>query len=251
MARISSAIAAPALQTLRRNARSLGILLVLGSGSGCGIPEIPKQLKQTHEDMGQMREAIHLQILDSAFKDLLEAQSPILMFPSAKIFAQEATPDELIEMLEALIADGKQDVDAHDINMAGALATMASEAKWEMIEVLQIKNQNSKINTAYEAGALRWLFTKDYLLASVVDQATLNCAMLAEAAGYFQNMKWILETKNSENFSLSIPSLKIKIQVNPKENGEAASKSLRAFQEKLPKKDLDDKYVQQLLAVFK
>lgn len=196
-----------------------------------------------------MKQGIHFQILESALKDMYDVTDgmPTRMFAPAKIFADEATLEEITSFEEVFIDDAKSSASLQSALIAGSICSMMSQEKASAIAVWQISNQNSKINTAYQMGALRWSFIKDYLLGSLIEEEELNRAMLSEALDYYRNIKWISDAAFTTKLQFSVPSLKIALKVDPNETQTMGAKARRSFEEKLSKDDLSRDDVKSML----
>lgn len=214
------------------------LALVLGMGllGGCGLPEaihsvrkMPDQLDATNDKMNNMggslektSGAIHMQVLGTALQELDKKENwkalspvPFGLLPAGKAFAEEATPEELMDFFRSRLSDLKEaklalfvdpltgehtpyvvgtpeynEIRVEKVAKYMALVTIAGfvqEAKVIAIVTSQIigddsPKSKSRKSTALNFLALRHQFIQDILLhASLMDKGLTNVGQVEEA----------------------------------------------------------------------
>jgi hypothetical protein len=105
-----------------RNSSAFFLVFALPLVSGCnsifGMPDqmadMQQQMNTLNQKIGTVEQASHDQVLDGAIKDMFDANNtlslsaPAAMMPAAKIYADTATDDELIQYAFVLMSDINQ-----------------------------------------------------------------------------------------------------------------------------------------------
>lgn len=243
--------------------KSLLIALLVCSGLlvGCGIAkdaeDTLKEVKKTNDQMQTTNDkitqtntaiektnrAVHLQTLSVAKEHLLSeenTQNPLVptgLTPDAKIFAMEATTEELIQTFHTLLTDAmKGDNKVLEyiglrpharlvrFMAASAIAALTPKDKYNKLYEEQITNEGKYYDTMKAFILCRYSFTRQYLLEPVFDATliattkdkegksipaprTPNLELLRDAVEQLNTLKGIAALPFARDLSVTVPQV--------------------------------------------
>jgi len=198
--------------------------LVLALLSGCGITEMAREARENLRKTGT---AVHLQVLTVALQQMLAPANtenltpPVRMFPYGKTFSQEANPMEITEVCHSFLVDVKHGgqtekaspteedlrLKGRKISLAatGVIASFIPDEKLEEIIEEQIIRGGRYEDTAYVILLTRYLYLRDFFLASIVDKSErVNLDSVRKAAAYFSDIKYIAQLSFVDRIKLHV-----------------------------------------------
>jgi hypothetical protein len=199
-------------------------LIVSGCGLGTTVKETEREIKETSGNTEKLVEATHKQILTVSLEQMLlvdNLKNPVRMFPFAKTFAEEATPEEVIRTTYVLMQDAKNSSllslkqRAVSLNAAASISGLTPDEKSE--QILSEYAGDFYEPSVYDFLTLRYHFIRDALLEPILS-VKHDCPKCKDkAVGYYEKLVSIVESPYTDNLSINIPALLVKKKVDPTE----------------------------------
>lgn len=212
----------------------------------------------------KMAAAVHLQILTTALEQMFaplntaSLSPPARMTPFAKVFCDEATPLELIEIAHVLVTDTVDTADLPEnrrlTSLVGLtlLATFTPKSKMDEILKVQAEEGGRYRGTAYVFALVRYVGVRDYRLMPLVEKAKyLGLGALEEAVELFAELKQIRDLRYRDRLVLSVPALEVEAAVDPGELKQLGIKAHRRFSRDLELTGVQAQRAKELLTHFK
>lgn len=251
-------------------------LILMGCGIAKDAEDTLKEVKKTNEGIEKTNKAIHLQTLSVALDNLLKDTNtknplvPVGMIPNAKVFADEATTEELIEEYHMLLTDAMKGANetfeyigtrAHDrlvrFFAASAIAAMTPKEKFEKLVEEQIKEEGQFYDTMRAFILTRYTFTKAYLYQPIFDitlvkwskdgevpvntPRTATIKLLKEAIETYENLKAIYDMPFAKNLVVTVPQALTfyKEEVDPETNKPVKVAFYKDYSVKIDRQDFE------------
>lgn len=240
----------------------MGRLWVLFLLVGCGDLKATKQdsdhirqsSDQIQQDSAAMRQAserlleqakitnqgVHLQTLNNALTGLLGYGSrPPLLAPYAKVFDDEASAAEVLDISRVMLLDARLDLKVQSYIVTATLAGFLGHDKFAALLASQM-DQGPYQQTALDVAGLRYWFLKQRLGQQVQDDH-FTVGSLGAAAQLLAELKFIATLPYVDQITILIP---LPTKIDPKELT-ALADSIKDAAKPLDQKD---PAVQKLLA---
>jgi hypothetical protein len=239
--------------------KTTGLALLLLALTGCGISQaldatkgIPDRLDKTNDGIVKTNAAVHLQTLAVAQAEMMKPENteilfpPTGMIPAGQVFADEATPEEIVKLIYVYMKDinaaqpddSEKDANGHwpaelvkridhqknaKFTAAAVIASLAPQEKIEAIVQNEIDNGGRYEDTAYTVLMLRFLLVRDLLLQeSLLTHPLSNPGILNEAVTQMDHLTYIanlpyVEKINIKTIGMLSADDNIVLSVNPDE----------------------------------
>ena len=192
---------------------------------------LPDQIQRANTQVGEIKSSIHKQTLIVALEDMMrpdntkyispESIVPTALMPAGKIFADKATPEEMVSLVRTMMKDiasaqpsdtekastPKDELERkydHDkwikLTILEVIVGLAPQQTIEQLIQDQITSSGPYEDSAYAVLCLRHQFINDYLLEEgLMSSPMTNFGMYEEALKYLSYLNYIekLPFKNS------------------------------------------------------
>ena len=225
--------------------RTILLALVLGASVGCSklekslnnAAEMGDILGRTDGKIGKTVDGIHKQSLLLAVNELTKqvnmekiSPAPTALMPAAKVFAQEATPEEVVEFTHAWLKEIEEVAPMKDVDANGeekpyseaklneirsgkmgrlyglmAIAGFLSDEKLDQIGDQYVSSFDRFQYTALKIHMMRALFLRDILISSsLLSDSLFNSGSMFKAVEYMKQLEHVVTKPYANKIFLKV-----------------------------------------------